>query len=79
MTHTFTIANISRKIAASLLLILPALTAAASYAHGHGSLSGTALGLIVSLCIAVGAWGAGLLLTPAVVRDGPVRATSGCA
>lgn len=62
MIRNSTIANTSKHTAAGLLLTLPALTAAACYAHGHGALGGVALGIIVSLAIAAGAWGAGLLL-----------------
>lgn len=56
------LSNAQRLTSAGLLLTLPAVTTAASYAHGHGSLSGAMLGLIVTLAIAAGAWGAGLLL-----------------
>lgn len=62
MNHLSTLSKFSKNAAAGLLLTLPAITTAASYAHGHGSLGGAALGIIVSACIAAGAWGAGLLL-----------------
>lgn len=62
MTHFSRIQNRHRQIAAALLAALPALTALACYAHGHGSLSGPALGVVTALFVTTGIWGANLLL-----------------
>lgn len=54
MTHVARVLNLRRRVAAFLLPFLPAAVAGASYAHGHGALSGQGLGMIVLLAIAAG-------------------------
>ncbi|HEX4895679.1 MAG TPA: hypothetical protein VFV11_05045 [Solimonas sp.] len=65
---TATSSNLSRlRMAAVLLLSLPATVATACFAHGHGALGSWSLLAILATAIAAGAWGAyGVLrLTPA--------------
>lgn len=50
--------------AAALLLSLPAIVAAACFAHGHGALGSTGLLAILAVAITAGAIGAYRLLTP---------------
>ena len=78
MKKTDNITNANRHIVATLLIALPVVTAVASYAHGHGSMSGSALGLVISLCIAAGAWGAYLLFSPDGYRTHTVETTVRC-
>jgi hypothetical protein len=52
------------RLAAALLLCLPAIVAAACFAHGHGALSSTALLGALSACIAAGATTGLALLRP---------------
>ena len=57
------ILELRRRVSAFLLPTLPAGVAMASYLHGHGSLSGRSLGLIVVAAIAAGAYAAVRLLS----------------
>ena len=58
------VSRIRRHTAAFLLPALPAVVAMASYAHGHGSLPGAGLGMIVLLAIVAGAAAAIRLVSP---------------
>jgi hypothetical protein len=69
MTHASRILHLRRRVAAFLLPALPAAVAVASYAHGHGGLSGAALGMVVLLAIGAGAAAALRLVS----RVGPAR------
>lgn len=49
--------------AATLLMSLPSVVAAASFAHGHGTLGSWGLLLVLAACIGAGAIGSYLLLS----------------
>ena len=51
------------RVAASLLMSLPTIVAAACFAHGHGAVGSTALLAVLAACVAAGAAGSYLLLS----------------
>ncbi len=61
--HTPTLA-FRLRAAATLLLSLPAIVAAACFAHGHGALGSAGLLAVLAAAIAAGAAGAYLALSP---------------
>ena len=62
--------SVSRRIAAFLLPTLPGAVALAAYAHGHGSLDGRSLGMVVLMAILAGAVSAIKLLSPPPAEAG---------
>lgn len=60
--------------AAFLLPALPTAVAAASFAHGHGALSVTALSIVIVAAIGIGAWlGDGVLKSLASLQRASAR------
>ncbi|MCC2655862.1 MAG: hypothetical protein K0Q76_970 [Panacagrimonas sp.] len=60
------------RFAAALLLCLPAIVAAACFAHGHGAMGSPGLLAVITACIAAGAAGSYPLLQMIRPRTGAI-------